>query len=194
MEKTIEVKVEDIKRVFDEANDNVRNCILNLFPQIKEDLQITDRVKTFEDACRELGKDHPFVLAYQNTNLRDPEVADDNKDVLAYLKLRIITAALNEGWTPQLVEDERRYYPFFHICSEEEIICMSEEEKSSVVYLSDCYASALVGVSFAYAFYDSAFVFASIGSRLAFKTRELAEYAGKQFIDLWTDFCFTKKK
>lgn len=52
MGKTIEVKVEDIKRAFDEANDNVRNCILNLFPQIKEDLQITDRVKTFEDACR----------------------------------------------------------------------------------------------------------------------------------------------
>lgn len=194
MEKTIEVKVEDIKRVFDEANDNVRNCILNLFPQIKEDLQITDRVKTFEDACRELGKDHPFVLAYQNTNLRDPEVADDNKDVLAYLKLRIITAALNEGWTPQLVEDERRYYPFFHICSEEEIICMSEEEKSSVVYLSDCYASALVGVSFAYADYDTAVVYADIASLLAFKTEELAEYAGKQFIDLWTDFCFTKKK
>ena len=194
MEKTIEVKVEDIKRVFDEANDNVRNCILNLFPQIKEDLQITDRVKTFEDACRELGEDHPFVLAYQNTNLRDPEVADDNKDVLAYLKLRIITAALNEGWTPQLVEDERRYYPFFHICSEEEIICMSEEEKSRVVYLSDCYASALVSVSFAYADYDTAVVYADIASLLAFKTEELAEYAGKQFIDLWTDFCFTKKK
>lgn len=191
MEKTIEVKVEDIKRVFDEANDNVRNCILNLFPQIKEDLQITDRVKTFEDACRELGEDHPFVLAYQNTNLRDPEVADDNKDVLAYLKLRIITAALNEGWTPQLVEDERRYYPFFHICSE---ICMSEEEKSSVVYLSDCYASALVSVSFAYADYDTAVVYADIASLLVFKTEELAEYAGKQFIDLWTDFCFTKKK
>lgn len=185
MEKTIEVKVEDIKRVFDEANDNVRNCILNLFPQIKEDLQITDRVKTFKDACRELGEDHPFVLAYQNTNLCDP---DDNKDVLAHLKLRIITAALNEGWKPQFVEDERRYYPYFHICSEEEISRMSEEEKSRVVYRSYCSASALVSVSFAYADYDTA-----IASLLAFKTEELAEYAGKQFIDLWTDFCFTKK-
>lgn len=193
MEKTIEVKVEDIKRVFDEANDNVRNCILNLFPQIKEDLQITDRVKTFEDACRELGEDHPFVLAYQNTNLRDPEVADDNKDVLAYLKLRIITAVLNEGWTPQLVEDERRYYPFFHICSEEEIICMSEEEKSRVVYRSNGNAGASVGVSFADAGFDSVNVGAAFGSRLAFKTKELAEYAGKQFIDLCADFCLTKK-
>lgn len=56
---------------------------------------VIERVKAFEDACRELGKDHPFVLAYQNTNLRDPEVADDNKDVIAYLKLRIIAAAMN---------------------------------------------------------------------------------------------------
>lgn len=194
MEKTIKVKVEDIKRVFDEANDNVRNCILNLFPQIKEDLQITDRVKTFEDACRELGEDHPFVLAYQNTNLRDPEVADDNKDVLAYLKLRIITAALNEGWTPQFVEDERRYYPYFHLCSEEEIISMSEEEKTSLAYRTDINTVANGGVSYAYAVYDSADFFAAFGSRLALKTEDLAEYAGKQFIDLWADFCFTKKK
>lgn len=193
MEKTIEVKVEDIKRAFDEANDNVRNCILNLFPQIKEDLQITDRVKTFEDACRELGEDHPFVLAYQNTNLCDPEVADDNKDVLAYLKLRIITAALNEGWTPQFVEDERRYYPYFHLCSEEEIISMSEEEKTGLVYRTDYNTVAMGGVSYAYAVYDSADDFAAFGARLALKTEELAEYAGRQFIDLWADFCLTKK-
>ena len=70
---------------------------------------------------------------------------------------------------------------------------MSEEEKSRVVYLSDCYASALVGVSFAYADYDTAVVYADIASLLAFKTEELAEYAGKQFIDLWADFCLTKK-
>jgi len=28
------------------------------------------------------------------------------------------------------------------------------------------------------------------GSRLAFKTRELAEYCGKQFIDIWEKFLF----
>ena len=109
------------------------------------------------------------------------------------MKLRIITAALNEGWTPQFVEDERRYYPYFHICSEEEIIRMSKEEKSRVVYRSSYNAIAYGGVSYASAYNDSAYVLASIGSRLAFKTNELAEYAGKQFIDLWADFCLTKK-
>lgn len=193
MEKTIEVKVEDIKRAFDEANDNVKNCILNLFPQIREALPVTDRVKTFEDACRELGEDHPFVLAYQNTNLCDPEFADDNKDVLAYLKLRIITAAMNEGWTQRFVKGEKRYFPYFYLYTNEEISQMSEEEKSRVVFRSGSDASAGGGVSFAYADNDSADVYASIGARLAFKTEELAEYAGKQFIDLWADFCLTKK-
>ena len=32
-----------------------------------------------------------------------------------------------------------------------------------------------------------------IGSRLCLKTRELAVYCGKQFIDIWADFLLIKK-
>lgn len=184
MEKTIEVKVEDIKRAFDEANDNVKNGILNSFPQFKEALPVTDRVKTFRDACREVCID-PSVYFIKCEN--------EPADVIAYMKLRVICKALNEGWTPRFVEGEWRYFPYFHICSEEEIIRLSEEEKSRVVFRSDYDACAYGGVSCAYADFDSAYVSANIGSRLAFKTKELAEYAGRQFIDLWADFCLTKK-
>ena len=184
MEKTIEVKVEDIKRAFDEANDNVKNGILNSFPQFKEALPVTDRVKTFRDACREVCID-PSVYFIKCEN--------EPADVIAYMKLRVICKALNEGWTPRFVEGEWRYFPYFHICSEEEIIRLSEEEKSRVVFRSYGSANAVGGVSFAVAGNVSANVGASIGSRLAFKTKELAEYAGKQFIDLWADFCLTKK-
>lgn len=149
---------------------------------------VMERVKTFEDACRELGKDHPFVLAYQNTNLRDPEVADDNKDILACLKLRIITDALNEGWKPKFTIGEYRYFPYFRLYSGEDIIRISEEEQSRVVYRSYNNANAYGGVSYAGAYYDSAYVNAGIGSRLAFKTKVLAEYAGKQFADLYADY------
>ena len=149
---------------------------------------VMDSVKTFEDACRELGKDHPFALAYQNTNLRDPEFADDNIEVLAYLKLRIITAALNEGWTPRFAKRDHRYFPYFYLYSSEEIRQMPEEEKSRVVSRSYSSASASGGVSYAYAVYDSAGVNAGIGSRLAFKTIKLAEYAGKQFAKLYADY------
>lgn len=149
---------------------------------------VMERVKTFEDACRELGKDHPFVLAYQNTNLRDPEVADDNKDVIAYLKLRIIAAALNEGWKPKFVKGEFRYFPYFYLCSDEDISRMSEEGQSRVVYRSSYHASAYGGVSCAFANNGSASVFATFMPLLVFKTSELAEYAGKQFVYLYADY------
>ena len=184
MEKTIEVKVEDIKRAFDEANDNVKNGILNSFPQFKEALPVTDRVKTFRDACREVCID-PSVYFIKCEN--------EPADVIAYMKLRVICKALNEGWTPRFVEGEWRYFPYFHICSEEEIIRLSEEEKSRVVFRSNINTVAEGGFSCAVASYVSASVHTGFGSLLAFKTKELAEYAGRQFIDLWADFCLTKK-
>ena len=51
-------------------------------------------------------------------------------------------------------------------------------------------ANANGGVSYANSNNDSANVNANFGSRLAFKNEELAEYAGKQFIDIYADFCF----
>jgi hypothetical protein len=184
MEKVIEIKVEDIKRAFEEASDSAKKSILTLFPQLKEALPVTDRVKTFEDACHESGIDpEQYMSKYE----------DEPADVIAYMKLRVICKALNEGWTPQFVKGEFRYFPYFYLYTNEEISRMSEEEKSRVVFRSYYSASAYGGVSYAYAYNDSAYVFASVGSRLAFKTSELAEYAGKQFIDLWADFCLTKK-
>lgn len=149
---------------------------------------VMERVKTFEDACRELGKDHPFVLAYQNTNLRDPEVADDNKDVIAYLKLRIIAAALNEGWKPKFVKGEFRYFPYFSLCSDEDISRMAEDEKSRVVYRPNYGTYENGGMAYEIAKDGSASFFATFMPLLVFKTSELAEYAGKQFVYLYADY------
>lgn len=149
---------------------------------------VMERVKTFEDACRELGKDHPFVLAYQNTNLRDPEVADDNKDVIAYLKLRIIAAALNEGWKPKFVKGELRYFPYFYLCSDEDISRMGEDEKSRVVYRPNYGTYENGGMAYEIAKDGSASFFATFMPLLVFKTSELAEYAGKQFVYLYADY------
>lgn len=38
------------------------NGVLTLVDEKKQD--ITERIKTFEDACQEIGFDHPFVNAY----------------------------------------------------------------------------------------------------------------------------------
>lgn len=167
------------------------NGVLTLVDeQVKDNRPVTERIKTFEDACNELGEDHPFVRSY---NGYASNIHEDNKndtDILAYLKLRIITAALNEGWEPQFTTDEWRYFPYFYLYTQEEIDAMDEEDKHRVVYRSSYNASAFGGVSCANAFDGSSYTSASIGSRLAFKTRELAKYAGEQFIEIWADYVF----
>ena len=59
---------------------------------------------------------------------------------------------------------------------------------SRVVYRGYNNANANGGVSYANADFDSASVYAHLGSRLALKTEELAEYAGKQFTKLYAEY------
>ena len=158
-----------------------RNGILTLIDEPEKDVR--KRIKTFEDACREIGID---AEAWN----RDKISLGLEPDVLAFLKLRIIVKALNEGWEPQFTEDECRYYPWFILYTREEYNKLDEEEKSRVVYRSSYCAGALGGVSCALAYYDSSCPGASIGVRLAFKTSELAAYCGRQFLDIWADFVF----
>lgn len=162
-----------------------RNGILTLIDEPEKDVR--KRIKTFEDACHEIGID---AEAWN----RDKISLGLEPDVLAFLKLRIIVKALNEGWEPRFTEDECRYYPWFILYTGEEYNKLDEEEKSRVVCRSNIYAYALGGVSFAYASYDSSFTNAYIGVRLAFKTSELAAYCGRQFLDIWADFVFLPEK
>lgn len=158
-----------------------RNGVLTLIDEPEK--EVRERIKTFEDACREIGID---AEAWN----RDKISLGLEPDVLAFLKLRIIVKALNEGWEPRFTEDECRYYPWFVLYTGEEYNRLDEEEKSRVVYRSSYNASALGGVSFASAAYDSSYTVASIGVRLAFKTSELAAYCGRQFLDIWANFVF----
>lgn len=145
---------------------------------------VTERIKTFEDACKELGN-HPFVKEYALIN---PFTNDYSKDLVAYLKLRIIVAALNEGWKPKFTENESRYYPWFYLYTKEQYNKLIDEEKGRCVLRSGYGTYSYCGFMFCYADYDASFSFTNFGSQLAFKTKELAEYAGKQFIDLYANF------
>lgn len=161
----------------------------------KQPQDVRERIKTFEDACNELGEEHPFVLLY---NVFDEEIAshsmhDSDKDVVIYLKLRIITAALNEGWEPQFTEDEYRYYPWFALFTQKEIDEMSDDDKSRVVGRASGNSYANGGLACANAGSASSNSYGVSGSRLAFRTRELADYAGRQFVELYADFVFPEK-
>lgn len=148
--KKIKIEVPEGKRA---------EWVNNVLTLVDED--VTERIKTFEDACAELGDEHPLVKEYWgvvNVNL------DITQDLIAHLKLRIIVAALNEGWELTFKRDEKRWYPLFDV-RQGDFVC--------------AYASGAASGSYA-----------SHGVRLVFKSKELAEYAGKQFIDIYKDFCF----
>lgn len=185
MEKVIEVKFEDVKRVFDEAGDSAKESILTLFPQLKEAIQITNRVKTFEDACHEIGIDpEQYMSKYE----------DEPADVVAYMKLRVICKALNEGWVPQFTWGEERWSPWFLLWTEEELLDKDDKWKidqnlmSINGYVGDFASFANPGSS--HAPFGARL---DVSSPLCFKSEELASYCGKQFIDLWADFYLMKK-
>ena len=173
------------------------NGVLTLVDEQKVDNRpVTERIKTFEDARNELNRraeagdeDAAQLLADYESNADNIKI----KETVAYMQLCIIAAALNEGWKPQFTTDEYRYFPWFCFYTQKEIDEMDEEEKSRVVRRSFYGAYASGGVAFVFAYGDSSNSYAGYGSRLAFKTRELAEYAGKQFLDIWTDYVFKPK-
>lgn len=149
---------------------------------------IIDKIKTFEDACQALGLAIPEGLP----ELLQPKMADIvPSHIKAQLKLEIIAAALNEGW--QWIPDgkTRGYFPWFWLFTTEEVAQMSknEVEDRHVIKATDIseYYSGLGSASSAFS-YSSAY----IGSRLASKNALLADYFGKQFIELWKEALFIK--
>ena len=87
---------------------------------------------------------------------------DMRKHFTALYKMVVIVEALNEGWKPDWNDsNERKCFPWFWM------------SPSSFAFDASC-----CGCGFADA---------GSGSRLKLKSDELAEYCGKQFVDIWKD-------
>lgn len=192
MNNQITIQKENILNAYNQASGEQKSLLENLFGKdMFQPQDIKERVKTFEDACNELGDKHPLVSQYYRAFAAfNCEVM--TKELFAYLKLRIICAALNEGWKPTFDKEEHRYYPWFYIYTKEEYEELDEDEKKKCRVVGRSFYNSVAngGVAYANAISASSNSHSSGGSRLAFKTRELAEYCGKQFIDIWADFLF----
>ena len=182
MSKEITIPVPDGKRA------EWINGVLTLVDEQKVDNRpVTERIKTLADAMEALGQGNPLVEEY--IAVRD-KLRTDAGELIAYLKLRIIVAALNEGWEPKFTKDEYRYFPCFYFYTKEEYDKLDDEEKGRCVLRSGGSTYSGVGFVCCNAFGDASFSYSSVGSRLAFRTRELAAYAGRQFTEEWADFMF----
>ena len=190
MEEKISIQKENVMNAYKHASEEQKALLENMFGKdVFQPKNIMERVKTFEDACEVLGEDHSYVQEYRgvaNINF------DFTQDLIAYLKLRIICSALNDGWKPTFSDGEFRYYPWFYIYTKEEYEKLNKDEKKKcrVVCRSSNSAHAYGGVVYSYASGASSVSHTHVGSRIVFKTRELAEYCEKQFIDIWEDYLF----
>lgn len=191
MDKELKISAENALAAYNNTDANGRELLEHLFGKEIFAQDIKDKVKTFEDAVAILGDEHPLVAQFRVIESSFKE-ADNNLHLFAYARLVIIAEALNEGWKPKFDGDECRYYPWFYIYTKKEYEELDEDEKKEcrVVGRSSNNANAGGGVVYANAVDASSNSGTSSGSRLAFKTRELAEYCGKQFIDIWEKFLF----
>lgn len=163
--------------------------------QKKDERPITERVKTFEDACKELGEDHKLVQQFKAIQ----EAIAEDKEATAYFKLGIITAALNEGWEPDFTnDDEYRYYPYLYLWTKEELEDKDEawkDDHNLQLWRGGGISSngAACGLASAISYFAWSSARALISARLAHKTEELAIYSGKQFTELWTNYTTGKE-
>lgn len=152
--KNLNITAEAVKQAFKNAGKDGKQVLTDLFgKQVSLYDNITERVKSFEDACQVLGI---------STNVPDVKglPRKHQKAIVANYKLIIIAEALNEGWKPNWQDsDEYKYYPWFDMTNP-------------------------AGVGYSVTTNAAASANANIGSRLCFKTRELAIYFGQQFTDL----------
>lgn len=93
----------------------------------------------------------------------------DQESINAYAKLIVIIRVLNDGWLPDWNSfDQYKYYPWFE----------TDDSGFGLSYY-DC---------------DLWYTSTNAGSRLCFSNRDLAKYAGKQFIDIYTKFMLIPAK
>ena len=180
MEEKITIQKENLLSAYNQASEEQKALLENLFGKETFHL-ITERVKTFEDACKILGDEHPLVEQYRLI----AGGFDITDNLMAYLELSIICAALNEGWEPTLNEGECRFYPWFDLYAKDEYDNLDDSDKKYCVPLqsntngSPMYLVANVASSHSQLIN---------GVALTLRTRELAEYFCKQFIDIWVNF------
>ena len=182
----IKITTEKVREAYKKGNDCVKSVLHNLFGEdVCAPKNVMDRVKTFEDACIETGTD---IQAFNEMTKNLDE------HVVTYMKLSIIVKALNEDDKfPYFTKDDWRYYPYFWLYTKDEYEKMNAKDRekiSRVLFRSynDAYSDG--GVAYAVALNDASYADYNVGARLVFRNRELALYAGKQFIDLYVKHLF----
>ena len=154
--QTLEITKEAAVKAHNGASPKGKTLLENLFGKKVFQLDIKERVKSIDDAVKELGDNDPEVIEYLKL-----EATGISGHILYTQMLVVIIKALNEDWTPDWHNGEwDKWVNWFYLSSSSSgrFSFVGSGGRDSV---SDC------------------------GSRLCFKSKDLAQYAAKQFIDIY---------
>lgn len=162
MKKSLQIDENKAFDLYQTATPEFKQMLEDSFGKEFFKRKITDRVKSYEDACAILGID-------PHTSMPDTSDCpkEDRKAYVAFHKLVVITRALNEGWRPDWSNtNQSKWFNWW----------WTKVMRASPV--RSIYAPS-----------DST---ASIGSRLCFKSEALADYAAETFKELYEDYLMFK--
>lgn len=154
------------EKVIELTEEDEDTTVFDFYTDEQEYEEITDRAKSYTDACN--------VLGIEPMNEQDMKEQGCRPDEIARRKLETITEALNEGWKPDWNNTEQyKYYPYFYI---------RENAK----------AKGNAGLAFADTANAASYTIANVGSRLCFHDRDTARYAGNTFTELYEQILIEK--
>ena len=162
MKKSLQIDENKAFDLYQTATPEFKQMLEDSFGKEFFKRKITDRVKSYEDACAILGID-------PHTSMPDTSDCpkEDRKAYVAFHKLVVITRALNEGWRPDWSNtNQPKWFNWW----------WTKVMRASPV--RSTYAPSSTD--------------ASIGSRLCFKSEALADYAAETFKELYEDYLMFK--
>ena len=156
--ETLQIDEKKTKGLCENASPESQNMLEDTFGK-KFFKSIQGRIKSYEDACHELGLDPEDLPEVDNC---EPE---DRTSIIAFYKLTIIARSLNEGWKPNWKDSrEYKWFPWFKVNRDVAGVgCSTTNSRATGAH-------------------------AHFGSRLCCKSDELATYFGKQFENLWSEY------
>ena len=103
---TLQISEQQARKMYSTASKELKEILEASCGKEVLSGNIMDRVKTFEDACKELGRQPYNVDSLMKLGL--------TKNDIAYQKMVVIVEALNEGWKPDVCNSGvERWYPWF---------------------------------------------------------------------------------
>lgn len=181
-EKTMENQfkiTEKVLEAYEKVDDYGKEILEGIFGKDAFAAIIKDKVKTFMDAVEMLGRNNQTVKNYY-----DIANISNAKSIIAFAKLRIIAEALNEGWQPKFDMFEGGYYTSFDLITEYEFEKLEEDKKK------ECMVFHRPDEKVIFALVNGKLSISCENREISFKTRELAQYCGIQFMDIWEAYIF----